>query len=117
VVPTSSPDRESKPQTPAVITLLVSPEEANELAMAATQGRIQLALRNMLDSAKVDPAPVMQAALFGAPQSSAPAPAASGKKIHAPEKSKAAAPPDTYNVEVIRGAKKEETTFPAPAAQ
>jgi pilus assembly protein CpaB len=110
-------DRESKPQTPAVITLLVSPEEANELAMAATQGRIQLALRNMLDSAKVDPAPVMQAALFGVPQSSAPAPAASGKKIHAPEKSKAAAAPDTYNVEVIRGVKKEETTFPAPAAQ
>jgi pilus assembly protein CpaB len=110
-------DRESKPQTPAVITLLVSPEEANELAMAATQGRIQLALRNTLDSAKVDPAPVMQAALFGAPQASAPAVATTAKKARAPEKPKAAAVPETYNVEVIRGAKKEEATFPAPEPQ
>lgn len=109
-------ERESKPQSAAVITLLVSPEEANELAMAATQGRIQLALRNSLDSAKVDPAPVMQASLFGAAQAPTPAIATTAKKIHAPEKPKVAVP-DVYNVEVIRGDKKEEAKFPAPAAQ
>ena len=32
-----------------VITLLVNPEEAEELVLAATRGRIQLALRNTLD--------------------------------------------------------------------
>ena len=53
-------EREGKPQNaPAVITLLVSPEDANTLTMASTQGRIQLALRNTLDSAKVVPAPVL----------------------------------------------------------
>jgi pilus assembly protein CpaB len=42
-------DREGKPQTVPVITLLVSPEDAAKLAMASTQGKIQLALRNTID--------------------------------------------------------------------
>lgn len=108
-------DREGKPQTVPVITLLVSPEDANELTMAATQGRIQLALRNTLDSAKVDPAPVMQASLFGAPQASAQAVVATAKRVHAPERPRVASAADSYNVEVIRGDKKEEAKFPAPA--
>jgi pilus assembly protein CpaB len=105
-------DREGKPQTVPVITLLVSPEDANELTLASTQGRIQLALRNTLDSARVDPAPVLQTSLFGGP----PAPAAqsaTARKTRAPEKPKAAPPAVGYNVEVIRGSKKEETQFPA----
>ena len=32
-----------------VITMLVTPEQAEELVLAATRGRIQLALRNTLD--------------------------------------------------------------------
>jgi pilus assembly protein CpaB len=32
-----------------VVTLLVSPDEAESLTLAATEGKIQLALRNMLD--------------------------------------------------------------------
>lgn len=107
-------DREGKPQTVPVITLLVSPEDANALTMASTQGRIQLALRNTLDSAKVDPPAVLQATLFGG--AAPPPPPMSAKKVpHAPEKPKAAAPPENFNVEVIRGSKKEEATFPAPA--
>lgn len=104
-------DREGKPQTVPVITLLVSPEDANELTMASTQGRIQLALRNTLDSAKVNPAPVLQTALFGG-AAAAPAGSVTAKKMRAPEKPKVAPAPETYNVEVIRGSKKEETQFP-----
>ena len=106
-------DREGKPQTVPVITLLVSPEDANSLTMASTQGRIQLALRNTLDSEKVDPAPVLQAALFGG--GPAPTPTVAVKKVstHVPEKPKVAAPPEAFNVEVIRGSKKEEASFPA----
>jgi pilus assembly protein CpaB len=104
-------DREGKPQTVPVITLLVSPEDANALTMAATQGRIQLALRNTLDSKKVDPPPVLQATLFGGAQP-APPPAAKNsrpraKTVEAPQT------PASINVEVIRGSKKEETQFPA----
>src|SRR5579862_5499008 len=42
-------DRDGKPQTVPVVTLLVSPEDADKLAMASTQGKIQLALRNTID--------------------------------------------------------------------
>lgn len=42
-------DPEGKPQTASVITLLVSPREAELLALATAEGTIQLALRNGLD--------------------------------------------------------------------
>ncbi len=43
-----------EPQTATVITLLVTPEEAEKLTLAATEGAIQLALRNTLDMAEVE---------------------------------------------------------------
>jgi pilus assembly protein CpaB len=45
------PTEQGKPQDATVITLLVTPAEAEALALAANQGRIQLALRNTLDEA------------------------------------------------------------------
>ena len=100
-------DKEGKPQTVAVITLLVAPEDANRLAMAATEGRIQLALRNTIDTKKVDPPPVLQASLFGG--ASAPAP----KHRAAPGKPSAPAPLP-FTVEVIFGNKRETKSFPNP---
>ena len=99
-------DKEGKPQTVPVITLLVTPEEANKLTMGSTQGKIQLALRNTLDSRKVDPPPVLQANLFGG---AAPPERARARKL--PE----APPPKVpYAVEVIRGSKREVDNFPNP---
>jgi len=46
-------DAEGKPQTVSVVTLLVTPEQAETLTLAANQGRIQLALRNTLDTSRV----------------------------------------------------------------
>src|SRR6185503_10076800 len=46
-------DKEGKPQTVTVITLLVSPNDAELLALAAKEGRLQLALRNTLDTLAV----------------------------------------------------------------
>jgi pilus assembly protein CpaB len=43
-----------EPQAATVITLLVTPEEAEKLTLAATEGQIQLALRNTLDMAEVE---------------------------------------------------------------
>lgn len=103
-------DREGKPQTVPVITLLVSPEDANALTMASTQGRIQLALRNTLDSKKVNPPPVLQASLFGG--DAVPPPPAVAKNAHPPAaKPSVVQPPDSFNVEVYRGDKKEESKF------
>ena len=97
-------DREGKPQTVPVITLLVSPEDAAKLTMASTQGKIQLALRNTVDTKKVEPSSVLQATLF----SGGPAPQ---PKHAAPAKSGAPAPPPPYVIEVITGSKRESKTF------
>jgi pilus assembly protein CpaB len=105
-------DREGKPQTVPVITLLVTPQEATSLTMASTQGRIQLALRNTLDSKKVEPPPVLQAVLFGGAPVPPPVMAAAPRKMSAPVMHVAAAPPESFNVEVIRGDKKEVSKFP-----
>jgi pilus assembly protein CpaB len=92
-------DREGKPQTVPVITLLVAPQDAAKLTMASTQGKIQLALRNTIDSKITDPAPVLEATLF----SGAPAPARHvGAVSHGP------AP---YVVEIIAGTKHENKSF------
>jgi pilus assembly protein CpaB len=46
-------DVEGKPYAVSVITLLVSPENAEKLTLAASEGRIQLALRSMVDMGSV----------------------------------------------------------------
>ena len=45
-------DTAGKPQQVTVITLLVTPAQAEDLTLAANEGRIQLALRNTLDGAE-----------------------------------------------------------------
>ena len=47
-------DLDGEPQYVTVVTLLVTPAQAEELTLAATEGRIQLALRNTLDAAEVE---------------------------------------------------------------
>jgi pilus assembly protein CpaB len=46
-------DSEGKPQNVTVITLLVSPDDSEKLTLAATEGMIQLALRNVMDQDSV----------------------------------------------------------------
>ena len=102
-------DKDGKPQTVPVITLLVTPEDANKLTMASTQGKIQLALRNTMDTKKVDPPPVPQASLFGGgapPQKAGP--------VLASRKAPAPPPEVPYSVEVYRGPKREVDNFPNP---
>jgi pilus assembly protein CpaB len=99
-------DRDGKPQTVAVITLLVSPSDAAKLAMASNTGKIQLALRNTIDTQTFSPPPVLQASLFGV---AAPPPPA-----HPGAAPKPAAPPPPYVVEIITGSKRETKSFPNP---
>jgi pilus assembly protein CpaB len=99
-------DKDGKPQTVPVITLLVTPDDAARLTMAATEGKIQLSLRNTIDMKSANPAPVMEAALF------APA---GGPPVHATGKPRAAPLlPPTYTVEVIVGTKRETKSFTNP---
>jgi pilus assembly protein CpaB len=97
-------DRDGKPQAVPVVTLLVTPEDAAKLAMGSTEGKIQLALRNTIDSKIANPPSVVQAVLFSEPVAAAP--------VHPIIVHKAPpAKPAPYDVEVITGTKKETKSF------
>jgi pilus assembly protein CpaB len=106
-------DREGKPQSVPVVTLLVTPQEAATLAMASTQGKIQLALRNTIDVSKdtSNPTPVLQAALFGG---GTPPPVVQDKGRVRTVAPKPVAPALPYTIEVIIGDKREMKNFPNP---
>ena len=53
-----------EPQVTPVITLLVSPDDAQKLTLATTQGKIQLALRNPLDTKQQELASVSTGSLY-----------------------------------------------------
>ena len=98
-------DKDGKPQSSTVVTLLVSPQDADRLSMAGVQGRIQLALRNTLDVRKVDPPAILEASLYGYSQ---PIPVRMVKAAVRP-----VVPPPPVVVEVIYGNKRETKTFPS----
>jgi pilus assembly protein CpaB len=94
-------------QAAAVITLLVSPDDAQKLSLVSSQGHIQLALRNPLDTRQADLNGVRSSALYrGAP---APKPVAMHTGVKKAPVTVAAPPP--YQIEVIRGDKKDYTKF------
>lgn len=67
------PDNEGKPQSVPVVTFLVSPEQAETLALAAQQGSIQLALRNQLDTTEVKTPGARRSTLMRGPGAAGPA--------------------------------------------
>ena len=95
-------DQNGKPLTVPVVTLLVSPEDADKLTMASTEGKIQLALRNTIDTKLTNPAPVLQAVLFAGAAPPAPRRIVKGRPVP---------PPPPYSIEVISGDKRQTKTF------
>lgn len=93
-----------------VVTLLLSPDDAERLTLASSQGHIQLALRNPLDTKQEDIAAVRSGSLYknGAEPAPVAAPRSKGKHVavQAPPP-----PPTAYTVEVYKGDKKEEDKF------
>jgi pilus assembly protein CpaB len=55
----------NKPMPVTVVTLLVNPDEAERLTLASSEGKIQLALRNPLDTQTISTHGVRPAALLG----------------------------------------------------
>ena len=100
-----------KPMQVTVVTLLVNPEQAERLALASTEGKIQLALRNPLDQGAPATPGIRTAGLLGAVQTvkQVPAaPAASGRPAKKAETVTVTtpAPPPLPSVEIIRGDKR-----------
>ncbi len=95
-------------QTTPVITLLTSPEDAERLTLASSEGKIQLALRNPVDTHQnqVDPANAKGLYQGGtavvAPPRTAIRPVKQHKVTQAPP------PPSVLSVEVYQGDKKPD---------
>lgn len=100
------------PSTDSVVTLLVSPGDAERISLAASVGRITLTLRNPLDQSTTDTRGTQVAALLGAPEPAAapatPSPRPVTRVVRAPEPAPAPPPPPPapYTVETIRAAKR-----------
>jgi pilus assembly protein CpaB len=94
------------PMPVSVVTLLVNPEESERLTLAATEGKIQLALRNPLDLESPATPGIRPALLLG----TAPPPrrVASRRPAPPPPPTVTVAVPEAPTVEIIRGDKREQ---------
>ncbi len=96
------------PQTSPVITLQVTPEDAQKLTLATSEGRIQLSLRNLVDADQANLELVRNSALY---RGSMPPPDTTAKPHIAKAKPVVPVPPSVYSVEVIRGHDLSTTKF------
>ena len=100
---------DNKPMQVTVVTLLVNPEQAERLALASTEGKIQLALRNPLDQGAPDTPGIRTAGLMGGKPAPAGAGAARGAAPQAGARSRRSKRPGAGacpSVEIIRGDKR-----------
>jgi len=102
------------PQSAPVITLLVSPDDAQKLTLASSQGHIQLTLRSPVDTKQESLNATKASGLY---KNLAPQPTAAPHPKSATKKLVASAPPplEPYKVVVIRGNKVDETKLPDEA--
>jgi pilus assembly protein CpaB len=100
--------KDSKPMQVTVVTLLVTPEEAERLTLVSTEGKIQLALRNPLDLESPDTTGARAAIMLGgAPRPAAMATGPRRPVVRSTQTPASAAPqPPAPTVEIIRGDKR-----------
>lgn len=116
-------DVNGKPVNVQVVTMMVTPEDTQKLALATLDGRIQLALRNPMDLEQANPDPFKKASLYEGP-SSAPPPI-----VYQPPVRRVAKPeprpepvveqpkPKVFNVELIQGAERKNLSFEKPISR
>lgn len=108
-----APKKDGKPIPTTVVTLAVTPEDAERIALASSEGKVMLALRNPLDTLPTETTGIRLGSLTGPP---APPPVT--KKVKGQRMVVAAKPPapatpvapKPYTVETIRAAKRTEET-------
>ena len=98
-------------QATPVITLLASPEDAERLTLASSEGKIQLVLRNPLDTHQD---PVEAANAKGLYMGGTPVVARPRVTTHSVKQKTEPPPssPSVLSIEVIKGDKKTEVTLP-----
>jgi pilus assembly protein CpaB len=100
---------EGKPIPTGVVTLLLTPDDAEKLVLATGEGRIMLTLRNPLDTAPTKTAGARRSELLGE-VSPPPVKQTIGGRVVARAAPRPAPPPPpkVYTVETIRAAKRAE---------
>ena len=105
-----APDASGRPQKAAVVTLLLTPQQAELVTLAQTHGRIQLVLRNAKDDQVAETDGVRERDLFGIPVRASgaprPSPPAAVATVEPP-------PPPPVSVEIIKGNRISVQEFPA----
>ncbi len=96
------PDPQGKAQSVNVVTLLLAPQDAQKVVLAASQGTIQFVLRNGSDRGRVNPLPIEIKALAGADTPTRAAGGSAAAKL---------ANNRGYEVETIIGDKHSTTRF------
>ena len=97
------PDPQGKPETVSVVTLLLTPGNAQRVVLASTQGTVQFVLRNSADHGTVQDAPIDLRELSGA-KAALPATSAEAGAAHV----------KSYNVETLVGDKRQVASFNQP---
>jgi pilus assembly protein CpaB len=100
--------KDGKPVPSTVVTLLVTPEDAERIALASAEGQIMLTLRNPLDTQPTETKGTRMASLMGAPDAPPVTKVVQGVKRVVPPPTPVAPPPppSVYAVETIRAAKR-----------
>lgn len=102
--------KDGKPMPSNVVTLLVTPEQAERITLAQTNGSITLVLRNPLDVLPTETSGIRMAGLMGNPSTAPVArPASKRSKVSAPAVVVAPPPPPVQPrpiVETIRAGKR-----------
>jgi len=94
--------REGTAVPSTVVTLLVTPQDAERIALAQNDGQIMLALRNPLDVEATKTTGVRVSGLFGSPNPAPVTRVVQGRpRVETPPP-----PPAPYTVEAIRGAQR-----------
>ena len=99
---------EGKPIPSTVVTLLVTPQDAERISLAASEGQIMLTLRNPLDVARTTTNGVRMANLLAEPAAPVVPKRIEGRRVvvQAPPPAPPVSP--IYTVEAIRAAKRSE---------
>jgi pilus assembly protein CpaB len=106
--------RDGKPQPSTVVTLAVTPDDAEKIALASSEGRISLTLRNPLDVEPTDTPGIKVTRLMKgqtAPPEAVPAvnkPRPARRPVPVAAAPAPAPVPTVYTVETIRAAKRGE---------
>jgi pilus assembly protein CpaB len=116
---------DGKPESAQVVNLLVTPEQAEVLNLAMSETKVQLVLRNPLDTEPEKTPGTSIAGLFGmpggmplaAPDAQPPRPPAAGEAPYQAPARAAVPAREVARIEVFRGVKKSEETFDLPSVK